>query len=372
MQILKRTLVVGGGIAGMSAALCLRKLGAEVDLIEIDPAWRVYGAGITLTGASLRAFQALGAIDAIRKQGHIAGGVRLRHASGQLLADNAPASHAIEHQGGGIMRPALHRILSEDVRSAGVNVSLGVSIDAIEPTKAGAHVKLSDTSTEDYDLVIGADGIYSRVRSLAFWNAPEPQHTGQGCWRVAVPRAPEVDKATIVVGGPCPLGLIPVSSSHMYMFVLERVQHETWIDPASMPERLRGLLAAYGGVVAAVRDSLGADSPIVYRPLEAVLVPAPWHRDRVILLGDAVHATTPHLATGAGLAVEDALVLCEELARAESVDAALEAHSLRRYPRCKTIVETSLEIGVRQMEQAPPPVLLKLMQSVGPVLDAPY
>lgn len=368
----KRTLVVGGSIAGMSAALCLRKLGWAVDLVEIDLGWRVYGAGITLTGASLRAFEALGVLPAIRASGHVTAGVCLRHASGQVLADNPPASDNIVHAGGGIMRPELHRILSDATRAANVNVSLGVSIDAIEPRELDVQVKLSDGRSEAYDLVIGADGIYSQVRSLTFGNAFAPQRTGQGCWRVAIPRLAEVDKATIIVGGRWPLGLIPVSSSQMYMFLLEHVPDQTWVGQDELLERLRELLAAYGGIVASVRDGLGPDSRIVYRPLEALLVPAPWNRGRVVLLGDAAHATTPHLATGAGLAVEDALVLAEELARTDSVEAALDAHSLRRYPRCRTVVETSVEIGQLQMEQAPPPKVLKLMQAVAPVLDAPY
>src|SRR5262245_37116134 len=118
MDGLKKTLIVGGGVAGMSAAIRLRKLGVEVDLVEIDPSWRVYGAGITLTGASLRAFESLDLLEALKENGYIAGGLRVCAASGQLIADNAPVSASIVHAGGGIMRPALHRILSDATRAA--------------------------------------------------------------------------------------------------------------------------------------------------------------------------------------------------------------------------------------------------------------
>jgi 2-polyprenyl-6-methoxyphenol hydroxylase-like FAD-dependent oxidoreductase len=372
MTAVRRALVIGGGIGGMSAALCLRKLGAAVDLIEKDPAWRVYGAGITITGASLRAFDALGVLDAIRRDGHIAGGVRLCAASGQLIASNPPASDDIVHSGGGIMRPSLHGILSSATRNAGVEVSLGVSVTRIEPLPDGVSVELSDGRTASYDLVVGADGIYSQVRRMLFASAPTPQFTGQGCWRIVAQRSAEVDRATIFIGGPYPLGLIPVSSTQLYMFVLQHVPDNDHIHPATHVERLRDLLAAYGGDAARVRDAIDHTTPIVYRPLEAVLLAAPWHRGRVVLLGDAVHATTPHLATGAGLAVEDALVLAEELASAHNIESALDAYSRRRYPRCKAIVENSIQIGRYQLQNAAPPQIMALMQASSSVVTAPW
>lgn len=372
MNDLKRTLIVGGGIAGMSAALCLRKLGTQVDLVEVDPSWRVYGAGITLAGASLRALQALGLLDAVRSSGYIAGGLRVYTASGQLLADNPPLSEDVVHAGGGIMRPALHRILAEATRAAGTNVMLGDAVRAITHVGSRAEVTFGDGRSETYDLVVGADGIYSQVRQLVFADAATPQRTGQSCWRAAVPRPRDIDKATFIGGGRWPLGLIPVSNTHMYMFLLEHVPNEAWVDPGTLLERLRRTIADYSGVVSEVRESLGTDTPIVYRPLESIFVAGPWHRSRVVLLGDAVHATTPHLAVGAGLAVEDALVLSEELSRAQSIDTALEAYTARRYQRCKTIVETSLAIGASQMQKAPPYAVFALMQSIAPTLAQPY
>ena len=78
-------LIVGGGIAGMSAALALRKRGAQVTLVDADPNWRVYGAGISITGMSLRAFDDLGVLPAIRERGHVHGGMRPRKMDGSSL-----------------------------------------------------------------------------------------------------------------------------------------------------------------------------------------------------------------------------------------------------------------------------------------------
>jgi 2-polyprenyl-6-methoxyphenol hydroxylase-like FAD-dependent oxidoreductase len=135
---------------------------------------------------------------------------------------------------------------------------------------------------------------------------------------------------------------------------------------------LRELLAPYGGIAAQVREGITPGAAIVYRPLEVLLMPGAWHQGRVLLLGDAAHATTPHLASGAGLAVEDALVLGEELAAADSVPAALVAHTARRSARCRSVVEGSVAVGNAQLAGVPAPEVFALMRTVGGVLPQPY
>jgi len=92
---------------------------------------------------------------------------------------------------------------------------------------------------------------------------------------------------------------------------------------------------------------------VVYKPLEWHFLEGPWHRGRVVLIGDAAHGTTPHLGQGAGMAIEDSLVLAEELKRAESVEDAFSAFMKRRYDRCKYIVDASLAICKGQLGEGP-------------------
>ena len=114
---------------------------------------------------------------------------------------------------------------------------------------------------------------------------------------------------------------------------------------------MRTLLTDFGGNIAMMRDKMESKSSVIYRPLEAALQPRPWRDGRIVLVGDAAHATTPHLASGAGLAVEDAVVLTEELERfGADVHGALDAYTERRFDRCRFVVETSLAIGRAQME----------------------
>ena len=96
------------------------------------------------------------------------------------------------------------------------------------------------------------------------------------------------------------------------------------------------------------------DDAVVYRPLETVMLDGPWHKGRVVLLGDAVHATTPHLGQGAGMAIEDSIVLAEELARHDTPAAAFTAYRDRRFERCRYIVQNSLAICLGQLGKGPP------------------
>jgi len=322
----------------------------DVDLIDADPQWRVYGAGISVTGISLRAFDDLGVLDEVRARGFVSGGMRGRARSGETLfeAPRPPNPQPVQ-QGGGILRPVLHDILSSTVRAAAVSVRLGVKVDNLVQDAAGVAVTFDDGRSARYDLVVGADGIHSQLRGMLFPQAPAPRFTGQGCWRVVAPRPPEVDRLEMYFGGPVKLGINPVSDQEVYLFALEHVPDNPFFAPESRVPHLTGLLAPYGGAVAAVRDSIRRPEQINYRPLEWILLPAPWYAGRVVLIGDAAHATTPHLASGAGLAAEDGLVLAQELQGQDSVDAALRAFMQRRYERVRQVVETSVHIGELEM-----------------------
>lgn len=351
--IAQSILIVGGGIAGMSAAIVAARAGARVDLIDLDPEWKVAGTGITITGPTLRAMDALGLLHDVRTRGYTGYGIRVCEMDGtvlQELATPSPVGSNVEGSGG-IMRPVLHQLLSARVRALGVNVRLGLSVARLSQDAERVHVELTDDSRGDYDFVVGADGVRSRIRELVFPDAPQPAYTGQCVWRVVVPRS--IDRRHYFLGGPVKVGLSPVSRDEMYLFLLEPRANREWMSRERAHVELRRLLEGYGGPLQRIRAGLGAHSPIVFRPLEAFFLPAPWYRGRVLLIGDAAHPTSPQLASGAGMAIEDALVLGEELARAESVEDACQAFMRRRFERCGLVVRNSLEIGRREQRGDP-------------------
>lgn len=347
-------LIVGGGIGGMSAAIQFRRRGIAVDLIDLDPDWRVYGAGITITGPTLRAFRRLGLLDRIKAEGAVTNGTRLRHFSGAIITEmDEPVLEEGLPATGGILRPVLHRIMSQEVRDLGTVIRLGVTVDRIAQDGRQVDVTFSDSGKGRYDLVVGADGIYSRLRGLLFSDPVQPRYTGQCSWRILAPRPAGFDKGELYLEHANMAGITACSPSQVYAFVLNGDPVKTRVEPGDQAARLAELLTDFGGNIAPIRDNIGADSAIVYRPLESALQPKPWHSGRVVLIGDAAHATTPHLASGAGIAVEDALVLDEELQKhAPNVEKALASFDERRFERCRFVVETSVAIGDLQIAGA--------------------
>ncbi|KAB1589404.1 FAD-dependent oxidoreductase [Burkholderia cepacia] len=345
---LQHVLVIGGGFSGMATAIQCAKLGLTVDLVEIDPGWRSYGAGISIGGPTLRALRTIGVLDAFFDRGHGGDGVNLFTAGGQPIGTLPTPRVAGEDVpgGGAIMRPVLADILAKATRAAGVRVQLGCTFSRIEPRGEQVDVMFTNGTHGTYDLVVGADGLYSKVRGVAFPDAPKPRYTGQGVWRAVVPRLAEIACATMWLGPRIKAGVNPVSRDEMYVFVTEDRPTNDYIDPAEWPRMLSELLASFDvPLIQSIRARIGTESRVNYRPLESLLLPTPWFSGRVVLVGDAVHATTPHMAAGAGIGIEDAIVLAEELGRGVTVDAALHAFQARRWERCRMVVENSGRLG---------------------------
>jgi 2-polyprenyl-6-methoxyphenol hydroxylase-like FAD-dependent oxidoreductase len=271
------------------------------------------------------------------------------------------------------MRPVLHQIMQNRVRALEIPVRLGLTVTALDEAEGGVDATLSDGSTGRYNLVVGADSVASGIRDLAFPHMGPPQPTGQGCWRISIRKPPGLDAGEFFLGHDNPCGITPCSPDNVYMWMLTRhEERESFMDDEELFTTLKGLLADFGGNAAWIRDNMTRDNWINYRPLAAALQPRPWGNGRVVLVGDAVHATTPHLASGAGMAVESGLVLAEELAKADTVDAALAAYEDRRFERCRDVIESSVGIGRLQLEHRPPEEHKALLEGALMRLNEPF
>jgi 2-polyprenyl-6-methoxyphenol hydroxylase-like FAD-dependent oxidoreductase len=341
---IKTALIIGGGFSGMSAAIQFAKQGIATDLVEIDANWRTEGAGISIGGATMRVFKALGIMEDYLKVGSAHTGVEIHAPHGVHLA-HIPTPPVDDNElpgSGAIMRPALAKILADKTRNAGVNVKLGLSFSALENTASGVNVTFTDGTEAHYDLVVGADGLFSQVRKAIFPDANTPAYIGQGVWRAVLPRLPEVNNTMMWVSQHLKVGVNPMSANQMYLFLTEHKATNDFVQPATFLSTLKALLSSFPApLVQQITGMLDEQSSIQYRPLESLLVPAPWYQNRVVLIGDAVHATTPHLASGACIGIEDAIVLAEEISAKTSVEAALLGFQNRRFERCKMVVENS-------------------------------
>jgi len=351
MANVHRVLIVGGGVAGMSCAIQLRRAGLHVDLVEIDPNWRIYGAGITITGPTLRALQTLEVLEEVLAVGATWRGAKVHDQRGNLIEEvTFPALSEGLPATGGVMRPLLHAVLSAKTLALGTNVHLGTTLVELDEKPTHVEVALSDGTQAAYDLVVGADGIFSKMRGRVFPEAARPVGTGQVVYRLVAERPPGFDRSYFYMAADGKVGFSPVSATHMYMFLLHSATGNAWIEPPEQPRKLYEAMAGYGGMVSEIRPTVLTTNAhtVNYRPLEALLHPAPWHRGHVVLIGDAAHATTPHLASGAGMAIEDGIVLAEEL-RSQPLEPALTNFMSRRFERCRLVVENSVRLGQIEM-----------------------
>ncbi|HWH95438.1 MAG TPA: FAD-dependent monooxygenase [Baekduia sp.] len=356
MADIQKALVVGGGIGGLSAAIALRGIGVDVDLVEKNPRWDVYGVGIIQPPNALRALDAFGLAEACIAAGHPILGGRNHLADGTVVAnDDYPSVDPRFPPMNGLTRPALHEILKARVSDEGVAVRLGEVVSHLTQRADGVTVAFSDGAVEDYDLVVGADGLYSQIRAMLFGDELRPRYTGQTAWRYNLPRIDGLDRVHVYIGGEAgTAGLCPLSESLMYvLYITKWPQDRLKIPPEELPSLMRSRLEIFGGEIADVRDQITDPEGVVFRPVDNILVPRPWYRGRVLLIGDAAHGTSPHAGQGAAQAVEDAVVLAQELERGGGVDAVLERFMDRRFERCKAVVDLSASIGA--WEQNPDP-----------------
>ncbi|WP_315761126.1 FAD-dependent oxidoreductase [Sphingomonas sp. Y38-1Y] len=346
-------LVIGGGIGGLTSAIALRAKGHRVTVIERDPDWSVYGVGIIQQSNVIRAMAELDLIDEYLAAGvgfdaveiYTPDGTRVARVPVPRLVEGYPASM-------GVPRPALHKVLGDRTIASGAEVRLGVTANAFEDDGKGVDVTFSDGTTGRFDLVIGADGVYSQTRAAILPNAPSPEFTGQSVWRYNLPRPADLD-AMHAYNGPTGVGLVPMTRELMYMYATTPEPGNPWYPREGLAAAMRGKLQNCAPAIRDLAEHITDDDAVVYRPLEGLLLEGPWHKGRVVLIGDAVHATTPHLGQGAGMAIEDSLVLADELTKGDDLEAALTAYRDRRFDRCAYIVRQSLAICMGQIGKGP-------------------
>jgi 2-polyprenyl-6-methoxyphenol hydroxylase-like FAD-dependent oxidoreductase len=346
MTAVNRVLIVGGGLSGTSAALALQREGIHVEIVEREPVWGALGTGITLMSPALRALAQLGVLEQCLAAGNGCSEMSLFDVDGNLL-------HELHIHGlvadvpavAGMMRPELHRILADAATEKGTSVRTGTRVVSLEQTDDAVNVELSDGSKETYDLVLAADGLRSQIREMVFGDeAAKPNALGQVVWRALLRRPASVTGEYQFYGPGLKTGFTPLGPDKMYQFLVQPFDTDL-PTPEERPGQMRELLAPFGGSVAEVRDEITDPDKVDVRKLYWLIMPPPWYRGRVLLIGDAAHSTTPQLAMGGAIALEDGIVLGELLASESDLETALEKFMERRYERCKMVVENSVQLS---------------------------
>lgn len=341
MADIERILIVGGGIAGLTVASALHQRGFNPKLVERSPTWDhiAIGAGIAMQPNGMRIMRALGMGTAIEEAGCIIHRWGFYDRQAEMLCETD--LEALWGDVGpfvGIERTKLHEVLVAG--AAGVPQRLGLSVDSIDPGGRRVRVGFSDGSTDEYDLVVGADGISSTVRALTM-NPSPPADLGAMNWRSIAPIRPQgLTGMQIFLGDARFFGLVPMGKGRTYAFGY--VYQPRFRDPlAGRLKRLRQRFAAFGPAVQEYLASLERDEQIHCAAMEWVDADE-WYTGRVVLIGDAAHASSPLMGQGGCMAIEDAWVLAEVLHSADTIESALSNCVSRRKPRVKWVQQQSI------------------------------
>jgi 2-polyprenyl-6-methoxyphenol hydroxylase-like FAD-dependent oxidoreductase len=345
MSDIRRVLVIGGGVGGLTTATSFAQRGVEVLLVERRPAFDVPGVGLGQPANALRIYDALGLLPDILASGFPYDRMYIFDPKRELIVehkfllgdDRVPAFCALS-------RLRLHEILLAAAERAGANIRTGLTVNDIQEEKDRARVTFSDGRIDAFDLIAGFDGIRSTTRQYLFGTAFMPRPSGYGGWRVQVPRRDYVRGMEFLQGIGSKTGAMPLADDLMYIFHIRPETADAVFRREDYASLLRDRLSQYGSYVAEVAASLNANSDIVYSPIEPILVPWPWFRGRVVIGGDAAHTSPPHLTQGAAMAAEDGYVLAREMLDGDGpIEARLLRYSQARYARSAFVYSFSYQ-----------------------------
>jgi 2-heptyl-3-hydroxy-4(1H)-quinolone synthase len=334
------TLVVGGGIGGLSLARELGLRGLPVTVLEKAPRIAPVGAGIIMNPNAMGVLERNGLADALRANAWPYMARDTCDRRGRVLArrDYRPLYDAGKvAQGALVHRAHLHDVLFNGVPPGVVRFSSSFR----KFTAAGIETESGEVF--EADVVVGADGIHSPTRRALFGEV-KPRYMGYRSHRMVVDNVAGVEDFIELLGRGQRIGLVPISRERIYIWTTFNSPRE----PAPVIESADAFRALFRQFtdprVVSLFAQLRSPDEIITTAVEE-LTQEPWVKGRAVLLGDSVHAMTPNIGQGAGMAMEDAAVLAEELASSPDADLALKNYTRRRMPRVETVVRVSRDVG---------------------------
>jgi 2-polyprenyl-6-methoxyphenol hydroxylase-like FAD-dependent oxidoreductase len=341
-----KAIVIGSGIAGLSAAIALRKAGLQVTLYERAPALTEVGAGISLWANALRALETIGAGAAVRERLEPLRVSEFRGDEGRTIAAAFPACVLEEALGYQPVLGMIHRAELVDALASYLpadTAHYGFELTAVRDAGTHVEVTFSNGHRDVADLVIGADGIHSKIRSL-LGDASPPRYAGYTCFRgvTTMPSGMAPGYLAEWWGRGSRLGITTLRDRRVYWWATINASPNLRIDDMRgwLSERFSAWADPVPELIATTPNDAFLQNDIVDRPPTRH-----WYRGRCLLIGDAAHPTTPNLGQGGCIAIEDAACLWQGFAQSVPFDEIFPAFVTRRYPRTTAITRDSYRLG---------------------------
>ena len=350
-----KIIIAGAGIGGLSTAVALKKIGITAHVYERAPEIREAGAGFTIWANAMKALRRIGLEEQARSLGAVLTSVHTYSPKGNIVytMDFRSVSRACEADSICMHRADLQRTLAQALDPGQIITDHECTGVQTSPINGKHRVLFADGSAEEADVVIGADGLHSAVRTALF-GPEEPRYAGYYCYR-AIMEAPDLpdNEAFFCLKSGMQIGFFPFGRpGYTYWFVCpnaprNRAHPDSGYDHVSFLRQIARELPPHLGKI--IRDTdpdqyiIGniADRPPTRR----------WGKHGITLLGDAAHPTTPNLGQGACMAIEDAIVLAEQLSLNTDPVQALRSYERIRYGRTAAVVRNSRNAGrLYQME----------------------
>lgn len=339
--------IVGAGVGGLSAGIALRRRGFPVQVYERAANFTKVGAGIVVGANAMRVYQELGCAERITAAGRPLEYVELRTQQDRELTriNVRRAGATLNATSCAIHRAELHAILADRFERLGGEIITGREFVEMRFDSNGATLSFATGDDAVCDIAIGADGIHSRVRAALF-GSPRIRKTGQSCWRGVADNSAYLDLQADAslrefLGPGSRFGVVPINAHSVYWYaVLNDSRSGTSPDDAEFQEHFGNWNAHAKLLIAATPKQT-----VTGLALADIAPASQWHRECCVLLGDAIHPTTPNIGQGAAMAIESAYALAECLAGATNPTEAFARYQRIRYPRTKLITEQSRMLG---------------------------
>jgi 2-polyprenyl-6-methoxyphenol hydroxylase-like FAD-dependent oxidoreductase len=353
--------IIGAGIAGLTTALALRQIGLEPTIFEAAPTLKPLGAGLGLAANAIKAFVKLGIAQPIMGVGRLLDAFAILDQQGRVITrtDSRIIGQKYGVDNFTIHRAALHQELLKHLHDT--PIVTGKRAIRISKIDQRVLIHFNDDTEQWTDYLIVADGIHSRIRQQLVPDSP-PRYAGYTCWRSVIDSSGlNLTETTETWGPNGRFGLVPLADNSLYWFACINAEPT---DPQMRQFTVSDLLGLYGDYHAPIPQVLARTNPenLLWNDIFD-LKPLPHYAfDTIVLIGDAAHATTPNMGQGACQAIEDAVVLADELKTGGLVTDAFKRFESRRLKRTRYITENSRRIG--QVAQMQHPLLTWLRNSV--------